>query len=124
VLVVDDNADAAESLAVLLRLWGHDVQTAHDGLSGLKAALSDRPAVALLDIGLPGLDGYELARRLRAQLGPALRLVAVTGYGQEEDRRRSLEAGFDAHLVKPADLDELHALLAGVPAPAEAWPPP
>jgi PAS domain S-box-containing protein len=113
VLVVDDNRDAAVSLAMLLRLWGHEARTAHDGPSALKAALSYRPEVVLLDIGLPGPDGYEVARRLRAVLSPAaVRLVAVTGYGQEEDRRRSREAGFDAHLVKPAALDELYALLA------------
>jgi PAS domain S-box-containing protein len=113
VLVVDDNKDAADSLAVLLRLWGHEVRIAHDGVSAVKAAGSYRPDVALLDIGLPGLDGYEVARRLRANPSLAgMELIAVTGYGQDTDRRRSREAGFDAHLVKPVDLTELQELLA------------
>jgi PAS domain S-box-containing protein len=116
ILVVDDNRDLVESLAILLRLWGHEVRTAHDGLSGLKAARSYRPQVVFLDIGLPGLDGYELARRLRAEVGGGMKLIAVTGYGQEEDRRRALEAGFDAHLVKPADLGDVQRLL-GVTQP-------
>jgi CheY-like chemotaxis protein len=112
VLVVEDNRDAAESLASLLRLWGHDVRTSHDGRSGLKAARSYRPHVVLLDIGLPGMDGYAVARTLRGEFGRDMRLVAVTGYGQDEDRRKALAAGFDAHLVKPADLEALSAVLA------------
>jgi two-component system CheB/CheR fusion protein len=118
VLVVDDNRDAAESLGMLLRLWGHEVRTAHDGRSGLKAALSYRPQVVLLDIGLPGLDGYEVARRLREEFGGAALLVAMTGYGREEDRRRAEEVGFDAHLTKPADPAALRSLLAGWTPPA------
>jgi signal transduction histidine kinase/CheY-like chemotaxis protein len=118
VVVVEDNRDAAESLAMLLRLWGHEVRTCHDGLSGLKAARSYRPQVVLLDIGLPGLDGFEVARRLRAELGKGVWLVALTGYGQEEDRCQAEAAGFDAHLVKPADPAALHAALAGVRPPA------
>src|SRR6202035_1696475 len=102
VLIVDDNVDAAESLAMLLRLWGHEVAVAHDGPGALRAAETQPPEVALLDIGLPGMDGYELARRLRPQPGlERTVLVALTGWGQEEDRRRSQEAGFDHHLVKP-----------------------
>jgi two-component system CheB/CheR fusion protein len=114
VLVVDDNVDAAESLATVLRIAGHEVRTTHDGGAALTAAEAFRPQVVLLDIGLPQMDGYEVARRLRARPGleKAL-LVAVTGYGQEEDRCRAEEAGFDAHLVKPADLAALHRLLAG-----------
>jgi DNA-binding response OmpR family regulator len=100
---------------MLLRSWGHEVRTAHDGLSGVKAACSIRPHLVLLDIGLPGLDGYEVARKLREEFGAELRLVAMTGYGQEEDRRRSLEAGFDRHFVKPLDLGVLRELIAGVP---------
>ena len=113
VLLVDDNVDAAESLAMLLRLWGHEVAVAHDGPAALRAAEAQRPEVALLDIGLPGMDGYELARRLRSQpgLGRAV-LVALTGWGQEEDRRRSQEAGFDHHLTKPVELSALQELLA------------
>jgi signal transduction histidine kinase len=111
VLVVDDNRDAAESIAMLLRLWGHDVRTALDGRSALEAAQTYRPDVVLLDIGLPNVDGYEVAKQLRHQLGDnGLLLVAVTGYGQTEDRRRSAEAGFNRHLVKPVNPAELEAL--------------
>jgi PAS domain S-box-containing protein len=113
VLVVDDNRDAAESLAKFLALSGHDVRTAHDGKAALEAARAFRPEVVLLDIGLPGMDGYQVARRLREQEGERHAfLAALTGYGQEDDRRRSREAGFDAHLVKPTDPDDLLALVA------------
>jgi PAS domain S-box-containing protein len=112
VLVVDDNEDAAESLALLLRARGHEIRTAHDGPSALSVAEDFRPEVVFLDIGLPRMDGYEVARRLRVQPGrEGLLLVALTGYGQDEDRRRAEEAGFDAHLVKPADLEALQRLL-------------
>jgi CheY-like chemotaxis protein len=113
VLLVDDNVDAAESLAMLLRLWGHEVVVAPDGPAALRAAGAQPPRVVLLDIGLPGMDGYEVARRLRHQpgLGQTI-LVALTGWGQEEDRRRSQEAGFDHHLVKPVELSDLRELLA------------
>jgi CheY-like chemotaxis protein len=119
VLVVDDNVDAAESLGLLLRLWGHDVRLAHNGPDVLRAAEDFRPAVVLLDIGLPGMNGFEVARRLRQ--GPAGRhavLVALTGYGQEEDRRLAAEAGFDHHLTKPVDPERLQTLLGGQPATA------
>jgi signal transduction histidine kinase/CheY-like chemotaxis protein len=113
VLVVDDNADSAEGLAVLLRLRGYEVRTAGDGESALAEAAAFRPGVVLLDLGLPGPDGYEVARRLRREPSAAgAVLVALTGYGQEEDRRHSREAGFDHHLVKPADLVEVEAVLA------------
>ena len=113
VLLVDDSVDAAESLAMLLRLWGHEAAVAHDGPAALRLVGQQRPEVALLDIGLPGMDGYELARRLRQQPGlEQTFLVALTGWGQEEDRRRSKEAGFDHHLVKPVDLSALQELLA------------
>jgi PAS domain S-box-containing protein len=115
VLVVDDNVDAAESLALLLRASRHEVRTAHDGPTALQAALDYRPNVVLLDIGLPGLNGLEVAKRIRQQ--PALKntvLVAMTGYGQETDRQRSREAGFDAHLVKPADFGMVQQILATV----------
>ena len=113
VLIVDDNQDAAESLAQLLRLDGQEVRTAYDGPTALGLARAKPPDVVLLDIGMPGMDGLEVARRLRQDLGlkQAL-LVALTGYGQEEDRRRSQEAGFNAHLVKPVDVDALERLLA------------
>jgi signal transduction histidine kinase/CheY-like chemotaxis protein len=113
VLVVDDNVDAAQSLAVLLNLWGHEVCTAHDGTVALEAAQAWRPEVVLLDIGLPGMDGYEVARRLRALQCPARPLlIALTGHAREEDRRRSQDAGFDRHLVKPVDPEILEVLLA------------
>jgi PAS domain S-box-containing protein len=121
VLVVDDNADAAESLAVLLRMAGHTVATAHTGPQALEAARAARPEVVVLDIGLPGMDGYEVARRLREQAGcERALLVALTGWGQEEDRRRSREAGFDLHLVKPVELEEMLSVLAAAGAPAGA----
>ncbi len=118
-LVVDDNVDAAESLALLLRELGHDVRTAHDGPTALEAALDCRPNVLLLDIGLPGLDGYEVAKRMRQQ--PVLQnvvLVAMTGYGKESDRLRAQEAGFDHHLVKPAKFEKVQQILASVSAKA------
>ena len=115
VLVVDDNVDAAQTLAFLLESSGHEVKLAYDGLSAVAAAIAYQPEVVLLDIGLPGLDGYEVARRIRKH--PGLRdiwLVALTGYGQDTDRQRSLEAGFDHHLVKPADFDEIEKLLSSM----------
>jgi CheY-like chemotaxis protein/anti-sigma regulatory factor (Ser/Thr protein kinase) len=104
VLVVDDNIDAAESIAVFLRLEGHEVRTVSDGAQAVAIAQVFAPQVAVVDIGLPGMSGYEVARRLRLKgaEGPAL-LIALTGYGQKEDRTRSTEAGFDHHFVKPAD---------------------
>jgi PAS domain S-box-containing protein len=113
ILVVDDNRDTAESLTMLLRMSGHDVQTAHDGPAALKAARDYRPNVMLLDIGLPGLNGYEVAKQLRQQPVPQeIVLVAMTGYGQETDRQNAREAGFDHHLVKPADFAEVQQILA------------
>jgi CheY-like chemotaxis protein len=113
VLVVDDNDDAAQSLAELLRLSGYAVKTARDGMSALGVAAAFRPEVALLDLGLPGMDGFELARRLRAEpMTHGAMLVAVTGYGREEDVRAALAAGFDHHLVKPVNLTALRELLA------------
>jgi PAS domain S-box-containing protein len=108
VLVVDDNADAAASLSLLLRSLGHEAYTVHDGLEAVQAAARFNPDIVLLDIGMPGLDGYEVARRLRALKGErAFRIVAITGWGQEADRQRSREAGFDQHLVKPVDPQDL-----------------
>jgi two-component system, chemotaxis family, CheB/CheR fusion protein len=112
ILVVDDNLDSAESLALLLGLQGHEVSTATDGLAAIATARSFRPEIVFLDIGLPGMDGYEVARRMRAEpdLAGAF-LIAMTGYGREEDVRRAMESGFDRHLVKPMDFAELEALL-------------
>ena len=113
VLVVDDNVDSAETLATLLRMSGHEVKTAYTGPAALAAAGADPPEVILLDIGLPGLNGYEVARRLRQdpRLG-GIRLVAMTGYGEESDRRLAEEAGFDRHVVKPVDFRRVNELLA------------
>jgi signal transduction histidine kinase/ActR/RegA family two-component response regulator len=113
VLIVDDNRDAAASMAMILELMGHEVETAHDGLAALEAAAAFRPDVMLLDIGLPKLNGYEVARSLRQQpWGEQVILIAVTGWGQEEDKRRALEAGCNYHLTKPIDPDGLEKLLA------------
>ena len=117
VLVVDDNVDSVESMEVLLQLWGHEVRTAQDGPAALTVAAEYRPDVVLLDIGLPGMSGYEVAQRLREIPGLAgTVLVAVTGYGQESDRRRTREAGFNRHLVKPVEPAHLQEILAAVPA--------
>ena len=113
VLVVDDNEDAAMLLCEVLRFDGHEVVIAHDGASALQASLTFVPDVALLDIGLPVMDGYELAVHLRARYtSPALRLIAITGYGEDKDRARSRVAGFDEHLVKPVDIDRVRQLVA------------
>jgi CheY-like chemotaxis protein len=110
--VVDDNVDAATTLHVLLRSLGHETRVAHDGMAALDIAREFRPDVILLDIGMPGLDGYEVARRLRAMNhGETFRIVAITGWGQEADRTRSKEAGFDLHLVKPVDPGVLVSVL-------------
>jgi len=116
VLIVDDSEDGAESLAMLLQLGGHETHIAHDGVEAIEAAEKLRPDVVLLDIGLPRLNGYEVCHRLRKEpWAKDLVLVALTGWGQEEDRHRSREAGFDAHLVKPVDHDALLRLLASLP---------
>jgi signal transduction histidine kinase len=112
ILIVDDNYDSAHSLSMLLRLSGHKVETTYDGPGALEQAANHPPDVILLDIGLPGMNGLEVARRIReSERLKHLVLVALTGYGQEEDRQRSQEAGFDAHFVKPVDLRELQKLL-------------
>jgi CheY-like chemotaxis protein len=112
VLVVDDNRDAAEALAEILILEGCDARIAHDGATAVEVASSWRPDAVLLDIGLPRLNGYEAARRIRELPdGQAIRLIAVTGWGQADDRARSAAAGFDHHVVKPVDVATLTALL-------------
>jgi signal transduction histidine kinase len=121
ILVADDNADALQTLATVLELGGHEVFSATNGSLALESAERHLPEVALLDIGMPLLDGYEVARRIRAQAwGKRITLVALTGWGQDSDRRRSQEAGFDAHLVKPLDLAKLTQLLSRLPAPGGA----
>lgn len=112
VLVVDDNVDIADALAALLDLQGCQVRVAHHGEAGLEQALEFEPDVIFLDIGLPGMDGYEVARELRSSsLGNQITLVALTGYGQASDRQKAVEAGFDHHLVKPARLDQIREIL-------------
>jgi DNA-binding response OmpR family regulator len=110
VLIVDDNRDAADTLGMFLRVKGHDVRIAYDGVEGVGAALAFKPQIVLHDIGLPKLFGYDVARELREKFGHSVLIVAITGYGQEEDRRRSKEAGFDYHFTKPVDLLELERL--------------
>jgi CheY-like chemotaxis protein len=113
VLIVEDNPDAADSLRMLLEVYGYQVTVAYTGPDGVKAAEEHRPAVVICDIGLPGMDGYRVARALRENPATAAaRLIALTGYGQDEDRRRAREAGFDEHLTKPADPAVLESLLA------------
>jgi CheY-like chemotaxis protein len=117
VLIADDNRDAAESLSQLLELSGHEVRVAHLGKTALSLAQTFRPDVAVLDIGMPDLSGYEVARALRQELWAThLQLIALTGWGQDHDRRSAMEAGFDHHLTKPIDLDQLDSLIAGRPA--------
>jgi two-component system CheB/CheR fusion protein len=123
ILVVDDNRDSADSLARLLRRLGHEIELAYEGSSACKAASAFTPDIVLLDIGLPGMDGYEVARRLRAE--PSLDgvcLVALTGYGSEADRRKSTEAGFDAHLVKPVEFDALRRVLEATQVGSSSGP--
>jgi CheY-like chemotaxis protein len=136
VLVVEDDPDAAGMLLLLLRLWGHDCEAVHTGAAALEALRTAPPDVALVDIGLPGLNGYQLAERVRdLGLGPRTVLVAMTGLGDEEHRRRSREAGFREHLVKPVDPPRLQELLqeltrerdrkpSAVPAPEARSRPP
>lgn len=111
ILLIEDNPDSRETLQLMLQLWGYQVETAENGTQGVQKALARHPQVALVDIGLPGMDGYQVARELRAALGAGIFLVAMTGFGQPHDRRRALESGFDTHLVKPVDPDVLQELL-------------
>jgi len=113
VLLIEDNADAAETMTILLELLGHRVRSAADGLTGLAFALSEVPDVMLVDIGLPGIDGYEVARRVRREAGlKDVVFVALTGYGREEDKQNAIAAGFEYHLVKPVNPGMLNGLVA------------
>jgi CheY-like chemotaxis protein len=115
ILIVDDNVDAADSLGQLLEMMGHEVLTAYDGESGLKAARGFKPGVVLCDIGMPKMNGYDTARRIRAEeWGKKTVLLALTGWGQEDDLRKSVDAGFDHHLIKPVEAAALMKLLAGL----------
>ncbi|GGY88773.1 response regulator [Pseudoduganella plicata] len=118
VLLIEDNDDGREMMAMMLSCYGYDVRSAPDGLQGIETALSYRPDVALVDIGLPGIDGYEVARRLRANSDTSgIRLIALTGYGLAEDQRRVLEAGFNMHLVKPVDIESLMKAISSLTNP-------
>ena len=119
VLIIEDNEDARESLRSFLKLEGHRVDVAADGPSGLARAETSRPDVVLIDIGMPVMDGYEVARRVRAQDAKVI-LIAISGYGQADDRQRAVEAGFDAHLTKPVAPDHLLATIARLRAPTDA----
>jgi CheY-like chemotaxis protein len=114
-LIADDNDDAAESLAMLLRIEGHEVVVVGNGRDALNAVSAVRPSVVLLDIGMPDMSGYEVARQLRkTQQGQSLTLIAVTGWGQERDKLRALEAGFDHHFTKPIDPNTLLELVSRI----------
>lgn len=115
IVIVEDNADVRELLRLKLRKLGHAVNAVGDGITGVDAIVADKPDIALVDIGLPGLDGYEVALRVRATLGDDVVLVAVSGFGQPEDKRKALEAGFDEHITKPADVTDIENLLARLP---------
>ena len=115
ILIIEDNDDTRQMLHEALAFSGHDVREARDGTTGLALAAQAPPDVALIDIGLPGMDGYEVARRLRAAPGGRrVGLIAITGYGQAEDQRRAYEAGFDAHLTKPVAPERLRQVMAGL----------
>jgi CheY-like chemotaxis protein len=113
ILLADDNRDAAESLAILLRLEGHEVELAHDGDAALRLYAQHHPDVALLDIGMPGKNGYEVARQIRSNGGKQVLLIAVTGWAQDTDKAQSRAAGFDHHLTKPVEPETLIGLLGG-----------
>ncbi|HVA44838.1 MAG TPA: response regulator [Pirellulales bacterium] len=114
-LVIDDNHDAADTMAMLLRVMGHQASVAYSGATGVERAIAESPDAVILDLGLPEIDGYEVARRIRQHSHLAqVPLVAVTGYGQDSDRERSLEAGLAAHIVKPVDSRKLGEILATV----------
>jgi CheY-like chemotaxis protein len=120
VLVVDDNPDAGDSLGSILELLGAQVRVARGGPEALETFAGYRPSVVLLDIGMPGMNGYEVARAIRTRFAQEpVTLVALTGWGQEDDRRRAREAGFDHHLVKPAEIEALQRLLASLEAPGQ-----
>ena len=122
ILIVEDNDDAREVLRMSLALQGHEVHEAADGHAGLDAALRLEPDVVLLDVGLPGIDGYDVARRIRAgAAGRRVLLVALTGYGQAADRQRALAAGFDVHLVKPVTPERLAEVLSAAPVTTRPW---
>ncbi len=111
VALVEDNPDSRRTLGLILKAWGYQASQAEDGVAGLELILQEKPQLALIDIGLPGLDGLSVAREVRDKLGKRICLIAITGYGQPEDRVRSYDAGFDFHLVKPVDLEVLQKVM-------------
>ena len=112
ILIVEDDSDNRELMRLLLETYGHEVHDAADGVSGVALAVRCQPDIVLIDIGLPGMDGYEVARQIRSTLRDRARLIALSGYGQQEDRQRAFDAGFDEHLLKPVDPELLSAELA------------
>jgi CheY-like chemotaxis protein len=122
VLIIEDNDDGRSMLETLVQSWGHQTLSASDGIQGLTKALAERPDAALVDIGLPGLDGFDVARHIREDVAsPRMMLIAMTGFGQPEDRRRAADAGFDTYMVKPIDADGLKRQLERI-KPASAAP--
>jgi CheY-like chemotaxis protein len=115
VVIVEDNPDLRELLRMKLRRLGHDVDAASDGHDGLAMLLEQKPDVAFVDIGLPGIDGYEIAQKVRESLGERVLLVALSGFGQPDDKRKALEAGFDQHLTKPAEIADIERVLESAP---------
>jgi CheY-like chemotaxis protein len=113
-LLVEDNPDTLESLRDVLEMEGCRVDTASEGLAAVERALAVKPDAAFIDIGLPGIDGHEVARQIRAGLGGSIYLVALTGYGQPEDKKRAMASGFDFHVTKPLEVDQLHDILSRV----------
>jgi CheY-like chemotaxis protein len=121
VLVADDNRDGADIMALLLQQYGYDVSVAHSGPDALATAARNKPEIVILDIGMPGMSGYEVAQRIRAEpWGKRTLLIALTGWGQEEDKRKAFDAGFDHHLIKPIDPDALEALMGSALRPPRA----
>jgi CheY-like chemotaxis protein len=119
VLIVEDDRDSREGLRELLEVWGHRVDVAEDGAAGIEKAIELSPRIAIIDIGLPGLDGYEVAQRIRRAFGDRpIILIALTGYVSSEDNLRARESGFDAHLAKPVNAEKLNSLLAGAAVPS------
>jgi CheY-like chemotaxis protein len=123
IVVVEDQDDARDVLRTLLQLEGHEISTARDGAEGLAMILEKRPQIGLLDIGLPRMNGYDLAAEIRKQMGPSIKLVAMSGYGQAEDVRRAEAAGFDRHLTKPVDPQRLAAALRELGMAPQAFVP-
>ena len=122
VLIAEDIPDAAEMMQLMVECWGHTVRVAADGVQAVEIARAFLPQIALLDIGMPRMDGYEAARHIRAALGSRVTLVALTGWGQEDDQRRARDAGFDHHITKPADPNALEALITAAGSPAQPYP--